>query len=342
MDVHNPPNAKPLKIAFRTDKVAKVVGKLADAYIPLAIRPKTDGDAIMEEVDEAAGRAKRIEPKGITGVLVQNEFKLSLMAPEDLREFAGLTTTTIICREHLTLRAAGIELIRWALQAAFGEVRDTTHQAGPLNGKSQHGNGAEEIADETIDRNTTILEVMGTVTVTVSGAGDVEVEWEGNMLNDGIADAVLGVLLGVERSPAAVAKSSKMHSHSHSHDHGNGASTNGRKRTTDPKERLSRLFLLLEAQFGADNVAPIDTMPTTKGEVEETDEVSVEKEMQKVLERLHRLGVPIPGVEVKMTEAVRAKIWLEDLSVECGNAIFRGRVEAVVKEAVEGVSPLWG
>ena len=32
----------------------------------------------------------------LSGVLVQNGFKLSLMAPEDLREYAGLTTTTIL------------------------------------------------------------------------------------------------------------------------------------------------------------------------------------------------------------------------------------------------------
>lgn len=349
VQVHHPANTEPVNIAFKTDKIAKVVGKLAETYMPLSLRPKaaTDGEA-EEDADLETKKGKLEEPKGITGVLVQNEFKLSLMAPEDLKEFAGLTTTTVVCREHLTLRAAGIELIRWALQAAFGEVNEVTKQPSTINGAQQSTNGSsvQQVADAEIDRSTTVLEVMGAVRVSVSADGDVEVEWEGNMLNDGIADAVLGVLLGVERSPAAVAKSSNMHSHSHSHSHGDANGTaNGttKRRGMDPKERLSRVFLLLEAQFGADAILPIETPPMPKlSDDEEEDGMELEKEMQKVLERLHNIGIPVPGIEIKLNENVSAKVWLEDLSVECGNGIWKGRVENVVREAVEGVSPLWG
>jgi cleavage and polyadenylation specificity factor subunit 3 len=45
---------------------------------------------------------------------------------------------------------------------------------------------------------------MGCVTVRYRSSGDVELEWEGNMLNDGIADAIMAVLISVESSPAAV------------------------------------------------------------------------------------------------------------------------------------------
>jgi cleavage and polyadenylation specificity factor subunit 3 len=311
---------------------------------------------VKEDEDVKKSRQGVEEPKGISGVLVQNEFKLSLMAPEDLREFAGLTTTTVVCRERLTLRAAGVELIRWALQAAFGEVSEVTKMPDHLatNGNGLNAtNALQPAADGEIDRNTTVLEVMSTVRVSIGSAGEVEVEWEGNMLNDGVADAVLGVLLGVERSPAAVARSSKMasHSHSHGHDHdGTNGSANGgaagktKKRTIDPKERLSRLFLLLEAQFGADAVMPIEEPALTAdvGDSDEDDDMANEKEMQKVLERLHSIGIPVPGVEIKLAEGLSAKVWLEDLRVECANAIWRGRVEAVVREAAEGIAPLWG
>jgi cleavage and polyadenylation specificity factor subunit 3 len=45
---------------------------------------------------------------------------------------------------------------------------------------------------------------MGCVTVRYRNDGDVELEWEGNMLNDGIADAIMAVLISVESSPASV------------------------------------------------------------------------------------------------------------------------------------------
>lgn len=45
---------------------------------------------------------------------------------------------------------------------------------------------------------------MGCVIVRFQGNGHVIVEWEGNTLNDGIADAALAVLFTVESSPAAV------------------------------------------------------------------------------------------------------------------------------------------
>lgn len=46
------------------------------------------------------------------------------------------------------------------------------------------------------------------VNVFVKPNGRVEVEWEGNVINDGIADAVLAVLFTVESSPAAVKRKS--------------------------------------------------------------------------------------------------------------------------------------
>jgi cleavage and polyadenylation specificity factor subunit 3 len=156
--VYHPANTQPVLIGFKTDKVAKVVGKLAESYMPLSLRLKTgtDGQAAGgAELEVKKGKVE--EPKRISGVLVQNEFKLSLMAPEDLKEFAGLTTTTVICKEHLTLRAAGIELIRWALQAAIREVTEVTQRPSTLTNAPQEAtNGAttaiEAIADAEIDR----------------------------------------------------------------------------------------------------------------------------------------------------------------------------------------------
>lgn len=199
--VFSPANCEELRIPFKTDKVAKVVGKLAQIPPPLPHHPKKGDDLASEEYEKQDDQSKLI-----SGVLVQNDFKMSLMAPEDLREYAGLTTTTILCRQHLTLAAASIDLIRWALEGTFGALRQIDSSDAAIDGKAEtNGNGVKkEEADEEVDRTTTSFVVMGCVTIHCRAGGHIEVEWEGNMINDGIADAVLAVLFTVESSPAAV------------------------------------------------------------------------------------------------------------------------------------------
>lgn len=201
--VYSPENTREVRIAFKRDKTAKVVGKLAQMQ-----RPKHEGD----------------DGQLVSGVLVQNDFKLSLMSPEDLKEYAGLTTTTLTCKQRLTLSAAGIDLIRWALEGTFGTVEDLPVEKPLANGHAANGeaNGAsngssthdEEPADEEIapQPESFAFLIMGCVTVRYERQGEVTVEWEGNVLNDGIADAVMAVMLTVETSPAAVkGEFSKLH-----------------------------------------------------------------------------------------------------------------------------------
>ncbi|RDW74971.1 hypothetical protein BP6252_06113 [Coleophoma cylindrospora] len=351
--VFSPRNCEELRIPFKADKTAKVVGKLA------SMPPPTEDQTQL-----------------LTGVLVQNDFKLSLMAPEDLREYAGLTTTTIVCKQHMTLSAAGVELVKWALEATFGRIEELPESKGKRmkNGDGDvHMNGSSEEADEEISTLRTAYLVMGCVTVRYGNQGHVELEWEGNMLNDGIADSVMSTLLSVESTPAAVKQSSSKHSHSHvlNHSENNNddddSTLHPRFRnihaSITPTERLERLFMFLEAQFGSDNLSPIelprlDSTTTQKSLTETTakeikspsssdseadpnDEASLITSQQSELARLHKLGIPVPGIEVKSASLV-ARIWLEDLEVECPNRIFGERVRAVVERATEVGAPLWG
>ncbi len=192
--VYSPRNCEELRIPFKSDKVAKVVGKLASIPPPT---PLSSPDSPPET-------------QLVTGVLVQNDFKLSLMAPEDLREYAGLTTTTIICKQRVTLTAAGIDLIRWGLESTFGAIDELPEMRNrPVNGNGttngEAGAAAEEDdVDEEINKLVAAYLVMGCVTVRYYSNCQVELEWEGNMPNDGIADAVMAVLFSVESTPAAV------------------------------------------------------------------------------------------------------------------------------------------
>lgn len=189
--VYTPANCDEVRIPFRKDKVAKVVGKLAQVPPPVG----EDDSQLM------------------AGVLVQNGFDLALMAPDDLREYAGLTTTTITCKQHLTLSSASMDLIRWALEGTFGAIEEIGKNTDSDSETKEENNGEldeqkpkNEHADEEIpaEEAQTFL-IMGCVVLRYhSRIREIELEWEGNMMNDGVADAVMGVLLTVESSPASV------------------------------------------------------------------------------------------------------------------------------------------
>lgn len=186
--VYTPANCDEVRIPFRKDKFAKVVGKLAE------IAPPSDQD----------------DGQLMTGVLVQNGFDLSLMAPDDLREYAGLNTTTITCKQHLTLSSASMDLIRWALEGTFGAIEEiganTKKESKETNGVEAESRLKQEAADEEIPiEETQSFLVMGCVILRYhSRTREIDLEWEGNMMNDGVADAVMAVLLTVESSPASV------------------------------------------------------------------------------------------------------------------------------------------
>ena len=177
--------------------------------------------------------------------------------------------------------------------------------------------------------------------------------------------------------------------HTHSHDHTLPLRNPHAK--LDPAERLSRLMLFLEAQFGADNVSPVSEPkipplsppirprkhkksipppadgakadPSSEGEPKTEDSVPKDKEPSeseydtdeealdlarrteeakaRELTRLHKLGIPVPGVRIKIAEKMQAVVWLETLEVESENKVFKERVRAVVERAVECVAPLW-
>ncbi|KAL7958257.1 beta-lactamase-like protein [Trichoderma compactum] len=364
--VYSPRNCEELRIPFKADKTAKVVGKLASTV------PPKDVDASVPLV---------------TGVLVQNDFKLSLMAPEDLREYAGLNTTTITCKQRLTLSAAGVDLVRWALEGTFGAVEELPEmrrvQGGKPDGEDEK---MAEDADEEVANLVAAYLVMGCVSVRYRTNGEVELEWEGNMLNDGIADSVMAVLFSVESSPAAVKRSSNgKHSHSHSPAESDDKLYAAQPESKNPHahvspaDRLERLMWFLEAQFGADNVAPVEDpklppLPAVspkeekkeeeeddndkeavkeenangediKPEAMDVDEDAAKRQLQerqhKEIARLHKIGIPVPGISIKV-DKMTATIWLEDLEVECNNKVFADRVRAVVERAVEVTAPLWG
>ncbi len=116
--------------------------------------------------------------------------------------------------------------------------------------------------------------------------------------------------------------------------------------------------MFLEAQFGP-QITPIKhpklaaRLPeradgddgVKMGAKEELDMDEAEAELEDMeaeeIERLHSIGIPVPGVEITVDKHV-AQVWLETLEVECPYGVLRDRIKAVVERAVETVAPLWG
>lgn len=114
-----------------------------------------------------------------------------------------------------------------------------------------------------------------------------------------------------------------------------------------PQERLARMLMMLEAQFGGDNIGPIER-PRVPADLalgpqqdgEEMNEERIADIEAAELDRLITMGIPVPGIEIRVDKHI-ARVWLEDLEVECANPILRDRVRVVVERAVETVAGLW-
>ena len=85
-------------------------------------------------------------------------------------------------------------------------------------------------------------------------------------------------------------------------------------------------------------------LPPLETEATDADAMDTDKEDPRraaELERLHKKGIPVPGVDIRC-DRMAARVWLEDLEVESQHKVFADRVRAVVERACETVAPLWG
>ncbi|KND86283.1 Endoribonuclease YSH1, partial [Tolypocladium ophioglossoides CBS 100239] len=100
----------------------------------------------------------------------------------------------------------------------------------------------------------------------------------------GEALVVAYLVMGCVTSPPAVKRSSAKHSHSHSYG------------GPFPGARIH----------------------------EDTNEIELEECRKKEMERLHKIGIYVPGVEITVDKMV-ATVWLEDLEIEYINKVFENR-----------------
>jgi len=162
----------------------------------------------------------------------------------------------------------GLALLKWHLDQMFGGV------------VLDSGNG----------RRKPMFKVMDAVVVVFESASQLSINWIGNAMNDTIADAVLAIILAAETSPASLKAVDAISPHA----------------AVPRQDRLQRILLFLEAQFG-DTITPV-----------------------------------ADGVEIRVddVESHMAKLDFETMEVQCGWEPLESRVKQIIKRALGVVAPL--
>ena len=65
----------------------------------------------------------------LSGLLVSKDYSYTLLQPHDLRDFAGLSTSSVTQRQRVAI-GCGFELVKWHLQGMFGTVDDVVDEGG--------------------------------------------------------------------------------------------------------------------------------------------------------------------------------------------------------------------
>lgn len=180
--VYNPRNCDELRLYFKGEKIAKVHPSLS-----VSLKKVTD----FEVVGSLANNPPA-EDGILNGVLVQKDFNMSLIAAEDLREFAGLDINVVMQRQMIAFHG-GLALLKWHLEQMFGGVI------------LESGNeGRKPMFKVVLSYMPTDSKIMDAVVVVFESAYLLSINWIGNAMNDTIADAVLAIILAAESSPASL------------------------------------------------------------------------------------------------------------------------------------------
>lgn len=202
--IHTPRNCEPLKIKFRGERMAKAIGSIAN-------KPPKQDDLLA-------------------GLLISKDFAYTILNPEDLHDFTGLSTSTIVQRQRLQLHVTW-SLILYHLNGMFGRI---------VEGVDLEGKQTARIMD--------VLDFKQSK----ESAFEFLLEWKSGVANDMVADSCLALLVGIEAMPSSVRiTTSEPHGHSHDGDDEQHNGTNGHVNGGVEKlARTEQLAAFLEARFG--------------------------------------------------------------------------------------------
>lgn len=197
-DKSNNLNPASFAIGAATDSIVNIHTPRNCESIELSYR----GEKVIKIVGSlATEEGSKTEGTIVEGVLVGKDFEYQLIKTEDLPEYVpSLRKVHLMERQAITCRAP-FSLIEYLLCQLYGRrhvKRDP--------------------------KDNSVLRVLDTFQISSVGGDDYLVEWEGNPLDDLVADSIIMLLLGAEASRAAVkatkASGNATHTHHHNGDHG--------------------------------------------------------------------------------------------------------------------------
>jgi cleavage and polyadenylation specificity factor subunit 3 len=238
LHVYTPRNCQPVAIAHRGEKVARLLGRLAERA------------AAAEEEALALGGDAAAAGVRVSGLLVQKEFSYTLLHPADLATYTKLRAGALRQRQ-LVPCAQPFTAVRLALEALFDGIA-VVRTAPPLEPRGG-GVKAEEVADAAAEgeaaapesavkaeagaaepaaaaaaavqpaipaaprsplRPGDALSIDGRLTIapgTAPGAAHVVFEWLSDPVGDMIADAALATVLSLDGPPPGVMAAEAAH-----------------------------------------------------------------------------------------------------------------------------------
>lgn len=312
--VFNPRNCEELLIGIKGDKVAKVVGSLAETeirHIRASLEhhfssvkiEELDGDAVAEDVKDEEGETKdgatdteenqddKYISTGVvmSGVLISKDFDLNLLQLEDLHEFTQLSTSMVKSNIKLKINAT-ISLISWHLEQMFGFIN---------------------VVHDEDDAWECLIMDMIYVSVDKAQAADglnITVEWiNDNLMADSLADSVVAILYSIDSSPVSVKLTSKPHSHVKLEPGEDEVQPEEKKKahaSSDLSSRIRRISTLLKAQFG---------------------------------ESIKSMDLESAVLAIGKTEAT---INFNTLTVSCASRVLKDRIENIIKRGCTLAAPL--
>lgn len=183
-----------LIVSSRTDSIVNIHTPRNCEAVELSYR----GEKIIKIVGGlATNPASKTDGSLVEGVLVGKDFEYQLMSTEDLPEYVqNMRKVQVRERQAVTCRAP-LSLVEFLLVQLYGRKN-------------------VQRIDQTDDASAALL-VNGTYYIRHPGKDTFIVEWEGNPVNDLVADAMVMLLAGAEASRVAVKATKSDHSHHQHH-----------------------------------------------------------------------------------------------------------------------------
>ncbi|KAJ2329710.1 endoribonuclease ysh1, partial [Coemansia sp. RSA 2673] len=286
------------------------------------VRLHFHGEKMARVMGSLASKVPR-EGDYASGILVERDFSYTLVDVADLHEFTNIAP--VVIEQQLCIPyASSYTLLRYHLEQMFGELTLTT-----------------ERSDSGLAH---VLRIYDVVDVCHSSwKSYVEIEWEGNAMNDMVADSVVAIVLNIESSPASVKLTQSSCSHEHSAKSGiveaddisldasevasqelNSCDDSHQIRVSDCEKVIAKLALFMQQQFSEVAIADDHSslVVTLNGLVATIDartlDIATESHMLRariapIIARVRRTMRPLGHHSLPLPEPVPASPLLEKL-----------------------------